>query len=129
MIDVFSFENPSWRLCANETHFEENEYVNFKLGVFCNGVIYWKSGTRNTLLCFKLEVEQVEKLSGPENGDNGSFMIQYIGVSQGNFHVFGSVGKNDKDYTEYKVYEMENGQSGWKIKYRFDFDAMAISYP
>ncbi|KAM6582062.1 hypothetical protein CsatB_009064 [Cannabis sativa] len=126
VIDIFSSQTTSWKRFTGKTPFEEDECVDFNGGVFCNGVIFWKTGSENTLLCFELEIERVRKFAGPENGDFLSVRIDFIGASRRNFHVLCSC-KKGIDYTEYFVYEMNHDLSGWILKYRFNFNAVAIS--
>ncbi|KAK2967691.1 hypothetical protein RJ640_007757 [Escallonia rubra] len=125
-IKIFSSATRTWTTLWEVT-FSTWDEVSFEMGVFFNGLVYWPSRWLTDILYF-FDVD--DECTGempmlPVQGSRGSSRtIRYFGESQGRLYLI-----SDDDYTtplEFEVYEMENQNSGWFLKYHVDLSVVRV---
>ncbi|XP_062119104.1 F-box protein At5g07610-like [Humulus lupulus] len=112
------FKSPDDKvICVLRSKFKNR----FVIDIFSSETTSWKR--------FATRIRASKQVCSPKNkGVGGWLSLEYIGTFRGNFHVFCEC-KKTRNYREYYVYVMKKDYSEWITKYRFDLDAVAISYP
>ncbi|KAM7461775.1 hypothetical protein LguiA_029896 [Lonicera macranthoides] len=121
-MEIYSSETGLWKRTNESIRLQ----VNFRLGVFWNGVINW-SGRWGNSLYFNAQEERIGTIPMPPiPEDFGERRLMYFGVSNNHLHLVEIYGPRT---TIFNVYEMERDYSGWFVKYRVDLHALMNAFP
>ncbi|KAD4584195.1 hypothetical protein E3N88_21796 [Mikania micrantha] len=124
-IQIYSSETEKWRI--SQESFSVSDSLSFGPGVYSKGTMHWIPNFFD-LVCFKIDVEQVQKMLLPERASSswGSRPL-YFGESRGHLHLVEAA--RHENPLQVNVYELMSDYSGWFIKYRVELDDLPTAYP
>ncbi|XP_026437110.1 F-box protein At5g07610-like [Papaver somniferum] len=111
MIEIYSSETRSWRLCKDEFTIEEFSIPGVS-AMYWNGSLNWNAGD-GTVIYFDIDREFMGVVPRPTR--EVVYYVSNTGVCEYQGHLY-FIAKRDKEGRCFDIFEMDTGHAGWALK-------------